>query len=193
MDTPKLRKLIGVMYLDILTGDVHIRNQYMSTLLTHVAVCLRIEKLEPRQPAIERFRTRLHNTVSMILHNNHPLPIADTKREDEIQKLTKYFDKFVIKIDKTVADPVGIDQIEVIESIETIELCRNICYSASGDYSEAMVGNKQGLTDVSNKFAYIINLVTPIIYRYNMVDINESDYANAAKIAAARMATKEVK
>ncbi len=193
MDTPKLRRLIGAMYLDIITGDVHIRNQYMSTMLTHVAVCLRMEKLEPRQPAIERFRTRLHNTVSMILHNNHPLPIAETKREEEIHQLMKYFDKFVIKIDKTVADPVGIDQIEVIESIETIELCRNVCYSASADYSEAMTGNKEGLTNASNKFAYVINLVTPIIYRYNMVDISESDYANAAKIAAVRMATKEVK
>jgi hypothetical protein len=49
------------------------------------------------------------------------------------------------------------------------------------------------LTNASNKFAYVINLVTPIIYRYNMVDISESDYANAAKIAAARIATKEVK
>jgi hypothetical protein len=192
METPKLKKLVGAMYLDILTGDVHIRNQYMSTMLTHVAVSLRMEKLEPKQPAIEKFRTRLHNTVSMILHNNHPLPIADTTREDEIRKLQKYFDKFIIKIDASVTDDIGIDQIGVIEAIETLEYCRNICYVATGNYSDAMTGNKEGLTMAANSYAYIINEVTPIIYRYNMIDITESDYANAARIAAARL-SKEVK
>ena len=192
MDMIKLKKIVGLQYLDIINGDVHIRNQYMSTMITHVSVCLRMEKLEPRQPAIEKFRTRLHTTIDMILHNTHPLPIADTKREEEIKKLERYFERFIIKIDNNVADVVGLDQLGVIESIETLEYCRNICYSAAEDYSNAMTGNKEGLTGASNKFAFVINLVTPIIYRYNMVDISDSDYANAARIASARL-SKEVK
>ena len=194
METPKLVKLIGAMYLDIITGDVHIRNQYMNTMLTHVSVYLRISKLEPRQSAIEKFRTRLHTTISMILHNNHPMPAYDTKREVEIKKLEEYFNRFIIKIDTNVADQTGIEQIGVIEDIETLEYCRNICYSASSDYSDAMSGKPSGLTDSSNKFAYIINLVTPILYRYNMVDISESDFARAAQVAAKRLdAAREVK
>jgi hypothetical protein len=187
MDTPKISKLIGAMYLDVITGDVHIRNQYMNTMLTHVAVYLRMTKLEPRQPAIEKFRSRLHNTVSMILHNNHPLPASDTKRENEIRQLEKYFDRFVIRIDANVADVIGLDQVGVIEDIETLEYCRNVCYSASADYSGALAGNPIGLTDASNKFAYIVNLVTPIIYKHSMVDISESDFANAAKVASKRL------
>jgi hypothetical protein len=189
MDTPKLKKLISAMYLDLITGDVHIRNQYLNTFLTHVTVYLKISFLEPRQPAIERFRSRLHNAVSMILHNNHPLPAANTRRESEIQKLLQYFDRFVIRVDENVADQMGIQQIGIIEDIETIEYCRNVCYSATSDYSSAMAGNPLGLTDASNKIAFIMNLMTPIIYRYSIVDISESDYANAAKAAAKRLET----
>ena len=189
MDTPKLKKLISAMYLDLITGDVHIRNQYLNTFLTHVTVYLKMDRLEPRQPAIEKFRSRLHNAVSMILHNNHPLPAADTRRETEIRKLMQYFDRFVIKIDEKVADQMGIQQIGIIEDIETIEYCRNVCYSATSDYSSAMAGNPLGLTDASNKIALIMNLMTPIIYRYSIVDISESDFANAAKAAAKRLET----
>lgn len=187
METPKIRKLIGAMYLDIITGDVHIRHQYMNTMLTHIAVLIRMEHLEPRQPALEKFRTRLHNTVNTILHNNHPLPVADTKRESEIAYLMRYFDKFVIKIGEKVADDTGLLQMGVLEDIEMIEYCRNVCYSASADYSSALAGNPEGLTSASNKLAYIINSVTPIIYRYKMVDISESDFTNAARVAAQRI------
>lgn len=190
METPKIKKLISAMYLDIITGDVHIKNQYLNTMLTHMAVCLRMEKLEPRQPGIEKFRSRLHGAVSMILHNYHQLPASDTKRETEIQTLERYFDRFVIRIDEKVADETGIDQIGVIEAIETLEYCRNVCYSASADYSSAMSGTPAGLTDASNKFSYIINLATPILHRYNMVEISESDYANAARVAAKRLEAK---
>ena len=187
METPKLKKIISAIYLDLITGDVHIRNQYLNTFLTHVTVYIRMAYLNPRQPAIEKFRSRLHNAVSMILHNAHPLPAADTKRAGEIRQLEKYFDKFVIRIDEKVADDVGLDQVGLIEDIETIEYCRNICYSATSDYSSAMAGNPLGLTDATNKIAFIMNLMTPIVYRYSMVDISESDFANAARAAAKRI------
>jgi hypothetical protein len=187
METPKLKKIISAIYLDLITGDVHIRNQYLNTFLTHVTVYIRMAYLNPRQPAIEKFRSRLHNAVSMILHNAHPLPAADTKREGEIRQLEKYFDRFVIRIDEKVADDVGLDQVGLIEDIETIEYCRNICYSATSDYSSAMAGNPLGLTDATNKIAFIMNLMTPIVYRYSMVDISESDFANAARAAAKRI------
>jgi hypothetical protein len=187
MEPQKLKKIISLMYLDIITGDVHTRNQYMNTMITHIALYLRMEKLEPRQPAIEKFRTRLHNTILTILHNNHPLPAADTTREQEIRKLMKYFERFIIKVDTQVADVVGLDQMGVIDDIETLEYARNVCYSASSDYSNAMSGVPAGLTDASNKFAFVINRVTPIIYRYNMVEISESDFSNAARIAAKRL------
>ena len=86
----KLKDLLSAMYLDVITGDVHTRNQYMSTFITHVSIYLRMQKLEPRQPAIEKFRSRLHNAVSMILHNNHPLPLEDSKREQDINILLAY-------------------------------------------------------------------------------------------------------
>lgn len=194
MESPKIRKIISTMYLEIMTGDVHVRNQYMNILITQISLYLRKEQLVPNQAPIEKFRTRLHNTVLTILHNNHPLPAADTNREKEIKKLMDYFDKFVIKVDERVADHVGIEQIGIIEDIETLEYARNICYSASNDYSSAMSGSPAGLTDASNKYAYIFNLIAPVIDRYNMVEISESDYANAAKIAAKRIEnTRELK
>jgi hypothetical protein len=189
MDSIKMKRLISMMYLDIITGDVHVHNQYMNTVITQIVVNIRRERLEPRQPAIEKFRSRLHNTVSMILHNNHPLPAADTARETEIKKLLDYFDGFVIKIDAKVADEKGLDQIGLLEDIETLEYARNICYSASTDYSNFMAGIPQGLTDASNKYAFVINLITPIIYKYDMVDISESDFTNAAKLASKRLDT----
>lgn len=187
----KLKDLLSAMYLDVITGDVHTRNQYMSTFITHVSIYLRMQKLEPRQPAIEKFRSRLHNTVSMILHNNHPLPLADSKREQDIKTLLAYFDKFVIKVDPEVADPVGVDQIGVIEDIETLEYARNICYSASEDYSKAMSGVPVGLTDATNKYAYIINLVTPILYRYDMAELSRADYNKGVMAAAAKRMEKK--
>ena len=187
MEPPKIRKLIGAMYLDVITGDVHVRNQYCNTILTHIVVLIRTEKIEPHQTSISKFRTRLHNTVNMILHNNHPLPAADTNRENEIRELMRYFERFIIKIDDKVADAVGVEQIGVMEDIESLEYCRNVCYSASADYASALTGNPAGLTDASNKFAYVINIMTPIIYRYSMVDISETDFANAARIAQRRI------
>jgi hypothetical protein len=195
MEAIKIKRLISMMYLDIITGDVHVHNQYMNTMITQIVVNIRREKLEPRQPAVEKFRTRLHNTVSMILHNNHPLPAADVTREIEIKKLLDYFDRFVIKIDGAiVADERGLDQIGLLEDIETLEYARNICYSASTDYSNFMAGVPQGLTDASNKYAFVINLITPIIYKYDMVDISEQDFTNAARLAAKRLeSAREVK
>lgn len=183
-----------MMFLEVITGDVHVRNQYMNTLITHVSICLKMEKIEPNQKAIAKFRTRLHNTIVSILHNNHPLPAADTTREDEIKKLVEYFDRFIIKIDESVADKDGVEQVGFLEDIESLEYARNICYSASADYSSAMSGVPSGLTDATNKFAYIVNIVTPIIYRYGMVDITETDYSNAAKIASRRIEqSREIK
>jgi hypothetical protein len=189
-DSLKLKDLLSAMYLDVITGDVHVRNQYMNTFLTHVSIYLRMSKLEPRQPAIEKFRTRLHNTVSTILHNNHPLPAANTDREQEIQKLMEYFDRFVIKVDGKVADNVGLEQIGIIEDIETLEYARNICYSASEDYSAAMSGNPAGLTGASNKFAYIINIVTPILYRYEMAELSKAEYTKGVMAAALKRTEK---
>lgn len=194
MDSAKLKKIISLMFLEVITGDVHVRNQYMNTLLTHVSICLKMENLEPNQKAISKFRTRLHNTIVSILHNNYPLPASDATREDEIKKLVAYFDRFVIKIDESVADDAGVEQMGVLEDIESLEYARNICYSASSDYSAAMSGIPSGLTDATNKFAYIINIITPIIYRYGMVEISESDFSNAAKIAQRRVEqSREIK
>ena len=194
MDIPKLKNLISVMYLDVITGDVHTRNLYMNTLLTHISICLRAEKLDPKQHALERFRTHLHNSIVMIIRNNHPLPMWDTTREQEIKKLEQYFNRFVIKVDPVVADEKGVVDMGVIEDIETLEYSRNVCYSASADYSNALTGHAPGLTDASNKFAYIINLVTPIIYRYNMVDISATDFSKAAAFSMKRIESqKEMK
>jgi hypothetical protein len=187
MPSMKIQKIVSVMYLDIITGDVHVHNQYMNTMITQVVTHIRREKLEPRQPAVERFRSRLHNTVSMILHNTHPLPAIEDKRESEIKKLVAYFDKFIIKVDEKVADPVGLDQIGLLENIETLEYARNICYSASADYSNFMSGLPEGLTQASNKYAFVINLITPIIYKYDLVEISETDFTNAARLAAKRL------
>ena len=178
----KFKSLLSGMYLDIITGDVNIRSQYMNTFLTHIAVYIRFEKLEPLQTPIARFRTSLHNTVSAILHNTHPLPAHNTKREEEIAILMKYFDAYAIRIDEHVADELGIEQIQILESIEKIEHCRNVCYSASMDYAESLAGNTEGLTNASNKYAYVINEITPILYRFELIDITHEAF-DAAKIA----------
>jgi hypothetical protein len=123
----------------------------------------------------------------MILHNTHPLPAIEDKRESEIKKLVAYFDKFIIKVDEKVADPVGLDQIGLLEDIESLEYSRNICYSASADYSNFMSGLPEGLTQASNKYAFVINLITPIIYKYDLVEISETDFTNAARLAAKRL------
>lgn len=190
MDRQKMSDLIAAIYLDVITGDVHTKNQYMNTLITHISVYLRIMKLEPNQSPIMRFRTRLHNTISHILHNNHPLPIADSNREVDIRKLMAYFDIWVIRIDDKLADAAGVEQIGLLEDIEALELAMNLCYSAASDYSNAMSGVPLGLTDVSNKYSYIINLITPIVYRYDMISITSDKYANAALLSAKRIEPK---
>lgn len=184
MEPPKLHKLISVMYLDIITGDVHTRNQYLNIFLTHVSECIRAEYLEKHQSEISKFRTRLHNTVQTILQNNHPLPAWDTQRADEIANLMHYFDRFVFRVDSNVADETGLLQMGILEDIETIEHCRNVCYSASADYSGMMAGEKEGLTNASNKYAYVVNLIIPVLYRYSLVEFSDADYTNAARVAA---------
>ena len=182
----KQRKLIGSLYLEIITGDIHTKNQYMSTLITHVVVCLKTEKLIPNQHPIEVFRSRLHNAVSMILHNNHPLPAHDSRRETEILKAQRLFDRYCLKIDSAKIDPVAVEQIGIIEDIETLEYCRNICYSAASDYSIALTGEKDGLTNASNKYSVVVDLITPIVYRYSMIEISDVEFSNAARVAAKR-------
>ena len=179
--------LIAAIYLDVITGDIHTKNQYMNALITHISIYLRMMKLEPNQSTIQKFRTRLHNTISHVLHNNHPLPLADTKREEDIKRLMVYFDNYVIKIDEKVADEKGVEQIGILEDIEALELAMNLCYSAASDYSNAMSGVPIGLTDVSNKYSYIINLITPIVYRYDMVAITSDRFTNAALIQSRRV------
>ena len=194
MDKDKMGDLIAAMYLDVITGDIHTKNQYMNTLITHISIYLRIAKLERNQSSIMKFRSRLHNTISHVLHNNHPLPLADTKREEDIKRLMVYFDNYVIKIDEHVADDVGVEQIGFLEDVEALELAMNLCYSAASDYSNAMSGVPIGLTDASNKYSYIINLITPIIYRYDMAIITAEKHSHAAMIASKRIEkSKEIK
>ena len=182
-----LKGIISLMYLEVITGDVHIRNQYMNTLITQVVTFLRMSKLHPRQTSIERFRTMLHNTVQMILRNYHPMNVSDPKREPEILAMVKFFDMHAIRIDEKVADVTGLDQMQLIEDIESLEYARNVCYAASTDYSNFMASLPQGLTEATNKYAYIVSLLTPIIYRYEMVDITDSAYRNAAMLATKLM------
>lgn len=191
MESPKIRKLISVMYLDVITGDVHTRNQYMNIFLTHVSVCIRNDFLEQNQTAIARFRSRLHNTINTILMSNHPLPAWDSKRGEDITALMHYFDKFVIRVDPAIADKTGIQQMGILEDIETIEHCRNVCYSASSDYSSALAGEKEGLTNASNKYAYVVNLIIPVLYRYNLVEFSDADYTNAARVAQRKISEEK--
>jgi len=189
-DTTKQKKLIGSIYLEVITGDIHIKNQYINTLVTHISVCLKTEKLLQNQRPVEVFRTRLHNAISMILHNNYPLPLHDETRESEIYKMEKLVERYVIKIDAEKIDPISIDQIGIIEDIETLEYCRNICYVAAADYASSLTGSRDGLTDATNKYSVVINMITPIIYRYNMVEISDVDFKNAAIIAQKRSETE---
>ena len=65
---------------------------------------------------------------------------------------------------------------------------------AAKRFGKPVDGHAPGLTDASNKFAYIINLVTPIIYRYNMVDISATDFSKAAAFSMKRIESqKEMK
>jgi hypothetical protein len=186
IDTTKQKKLIGSIYLEVITGDIHIKNQYINTLVTHISVCLKTEKLSQNQHPIEIFRTRLHNAISMILRNNFPLPLHDETRESEIQKMEKLVEKYVIRIDTSKIDPQSIEQIGIIEDIETLEYCRNICYVAAADYASSLTGSRDGLTDATNKYSVVINMITPIVYRYNMVEISDVEFSNAARVAAKR-------
>lgn len=186
VDTSKQKKLIGSIYLEVITGDIHIKNQYINTLVTHISVCLKTDKLSQNQRPVEVFRTRLHNGISMILHNNYPLPLHDETRESEIQRMQKLVEKYVIRIDASKIDQPSIDQMGIIEDIETLEYCRNICYVAASDYASSLTGSPDGLTDATNKYSVVINMITPIIYRYNMVEISDVEFSNAARVAAKR-------
>ena len=167
----------------------------MNTLLSKIALFVRREKLEPNLPNIVRFRTSLHNTINMILHNNFPLPAYHELREKEIQNYMQYFDNFVIRIDNKVADDVGVLEIGILNDIETLEYCMNICYSATQDYaislssksSDSGESNIQGLASAMNKFAYILNLIEPIIDRYDVVQFDIRAFEGGAKAAMMRM------
>lgn len=187
MDALSLKKLISLAYLDLFSGDVHIRHQFTIPCITHMSLFLRMEKIEPNMRPVMKFRTRLHNSIHMILQNNYPLPVWDTTRDEEIRKLEKYFDRFVIKIDEKVADPVGVEQVGVLEDIETLEYCLNVAFSAGGDYSQALAGNPQALTEASNKYAYVLTKIIPIMHWNKMLDISSTDFENAAKAANARI------
>ncbi len=188
-------QIIASLYLEIIHGDVHIRNQYMNTMLSKIALFIRREKLEPNITNIVRFRTSLHDTINMILHNNFPLPSYHELREKEIANYMEYFDNFIIKIDNSVADQKGVAEIEILHDIETLEYCMNICYSATQDYavslssrsSDSGESNIHGLASAMNKFAFILNLVEPIIDRYNIVQFDMRTYESGAKAAMMRM------
>jgi hypothetical protein len=189
-DPLKDKRIIGAMYLDVITGSVDTRNQYMNVLISHIETRLRMERLNPAEPSLVRFRTALHKTVDMIVRNYTlgKLPLADTRREREIKQLEAYFDRFVIKVDAAaVSDPKTIEEIELLQDMETLEYARNITYAASEAYSMALTGDREGFAKSFNALAMVINLITPIIYRYNLVDISESDYSNAARAAARRV------
>ena len=195
MDQISNEQLITAIYLEIIHGDVHIRNQYMNTLLSKISLYVRREKLEPNLPNIIKFRTSLHNAILMILHNNFPLPAYSELREKEIKNYMEYFDTFAIRIDDSVADPKGIEEIGILEDIETLEYCMNICYSATQDYAVSLSkspgggeqSNVQGLASAMNKFSYILNLIEPILDRYKMVQFDMKAFDSGAKAAMARI------
>ena len=189
-------QLITSLYLEIIHGDIHIRNQYMNTLLSKISLFIRREKLEPNLPAIIKFRTALHNTIQMILQNNFPLPAYHELRDKEIKNYMDYFDNFIIKIDDAVADQKGLVEIQTLQDIETLEYCMNICYAATQDYAVSLssksIGgedgsNIHGLANAMNKFSYILNLIEPILNRYNMVQFDMKTFENGAKIAMTRI------
>ena len=182
-------KVLSALWLDVLTGGVDIRNQYMGVLISHIQERLRADKLNPAIPGVVRFRTSLHKTVDLIVRNYTigALPLANTNREKEIEMLETYFKRFIIKVDASVADPATVEQIEIIEAMETLEYCRNLSYAAGEQYAKALTGDHKGFAISFNAMNMIIDKLTPIVYRYSMVDITESDYANAAKAAVRRI------
>jgi hypothetical protein len=181
-----VKKTVSALFLDILGGDVHIRQQFLNVLISYIVTYIKKEKLEPNQSSVVRFRTSLHNTIYTVMRNTHPLPLADAKRENEIKKLVDYFDKFVIKIDEHVADHKGVEQIGIIEDIESLEYARNLCYSAAADYSDSLAGKPEGLTNLSIKQAMIIDALIPIMDNYHLIDFSEADYTRAVSMAANR-------
>jgi hypothetical protein len=188
-------KVLSALWLDVLTGGVDVRNQYMGVLISHIQEKLRADKLNPVIPLVVRFRTSLHKTVDTIIRNYTlgKLPLADTNREREIAMLEKYFERFIIKVDAAVADPATVEQMEIIEAMETLEHCRNLSYAAGEQYAKALTGDREGFAISFNAMNMIINELTPIVYKYSMVDVTESDYSNAARAAAKRMESgKEV-
>jgi hypothetical protein len=176
----KIEKIISSMYLDVVHGDIHIRSLYMSTMLSHVEAFMMQTKVKSILPATVRFRTRLHNAVFYILQNNHPLPVIMPEREDEIRKYQMYFDKYVFKIDTQHPTEDDIEQIQLLEDIEAINYCRNVCYSAAADYSDSLSERPEGLTNASNKYSLVLNIMIPILYRNKIIDITETEFTNAA-------------
>jgi hypothetical protein len=181
-----VKKTVTALFLDIVGGDVHVRQQFMNILISYVVMHIKKEKLEPNQSSVARFRTRLHDTVYAIMKNTHPLPLADSNREKDIENLMKYFDKYVIRVDESVADDKGLEQIAIMKDIEQLEYARNMCYSASADYSESLAGKPDGLTNASIKQAMVIDILIPIVDQYHLVDFNESDFTRAVSMGASR-------
>jgi hypothetical protein len=182
-------KVLSALWLDVLVGNVDVRNQFMSVLIAQIKERLRADKLNPVVPAVVRFRTSLHKAIDAVIRNYTmgKLPLADTRREKEIAMLEKYFERFVIKVDAAIADPATVEQMELIEAMETLEHCQNLAYAAGEQYAKALTGDREGFAISFNAMNMIIHELTPIVYRYNMVEISESDYSNAARAAAKRM------
>ena len=70
--------------------------------------------------------------------------------------------------------------LQLIEDIEAINYCRNVCYSAAADYSDSLSERPEGLTNASNKYALVLNIMIPILYRNKIIDITETEFNNAA-------------
>jgi hypothetical protein len=185
-DANNIPQLIAYFYTECSMGDVHTKNQFLPILLTNIELALR-EKIRPLEPAVSRVRTRLHVAVEMMLSNNHPLPAWDTKREDDIKLLMNYFDKFAVRINGDVS-PQTETVIDLIADVESICFCMNGAFNASEDYSRSLCGDPAGLTRASNKYGYLLSIITPILYRWNLLNINVNDMKQAALNAATRNA-----
>jgi hypothetical protein len=193
VETIRIEKLISLTYLDIINGDIHTRSLYMTTLLSHVETFMLQNKVNTLLPATIRFRTKLHNAVYYILENNHPLPVVMPEREEDIRKYQMYFDKFVFKIDTEHATEEDIEQVQILEDIEAISYCMNVCMSATADYSDSLSGRPEGLTNASNKYALVIRIITPILYRNKIIDITENEMVNAAAAGMRKIESARVK
>jgi len=181
-----VKKSISALFPEIIGGDTHVRQQFLNILISYVVTYIKREKLEPNQSSISRFRTRLHETIQAVMRNTHPLPLVDSSREKDIQRLMEYFDKYVITVDASVADEQGLMQVGILRDIEQLENARNICYSASADYSDSLAGKPDGLTNLTIKQAMVIDILIPIIDQYHLVDYGSPDFTRSVSMAANR-------